>query len=135
MALTSSLESDREYFVGFARDINLGSSEDDNTLFYLYDAVTGELIISNGGSSENQKATTFKNIRVGVGVDDYNVEQAGTMFQGLIDDAQIWDVTLSQAEILRLGQQGSLFVVPEPSSLGLLALGGLLIGGRRRHGT
>ncbi|MBX2851216.1 MAG: PEP-CTERM sorting domain-containing protein [Phycisphaeraceae bacterium] len=125
------LEADREYFVAFARDVTLGSGEDDNSLFYLYDVLTGELIASNGGSSENQKATTFKNIRVGVGVDDYDVEQAGTMFQGLIDDAQIWDLTLSESDILGLAQQGSLFVVPEPTSLLLLGAGGLLLVRRR----
>jgi hypothetical protein len=103
------LDSDREYFVAFVRDVTLGSSNKDNTLFYLYDALTGELVVSNGGSSETQKATTFKNIRVGVEVDSYDVEQPDTMFQGLIDDAQIWDLALSEADILKLALNGSLF--------------------------
>ncbi|MFN3166679.1 MAG: sialate O-acetylesterase [Phycisphaeraceae bacterium] len=103
------LESDREYFVAFVRDVTIGSSNKDNTLFYLYDALTGELVVSNGGSSETQKATTFKNIRVGIGVDGYNAEQPGTRFQGLIDDAQIWDLALGEADIFTLAQNGSLF--------------------------
>ena len=112
------LESGREYFVAFARDVTLGSSEHDNTLFYVYDPLTDQITESNGGSSENQKSTQFRNIRVGVGVDAGNVEQAGTMFPGLIDDAQIWNVALTSDDLLSLGQQGQLGI-SETGPLGI----------------
>lgn len=127
------LEEGKEYFVAFARDVGLGSGNPDNSVFYLYDPLTDTLIASDGGGGDSQKATTFKNIRLGIGIDNYNVEQANTQFQGMIDDAQVWNLTLNEADILALARQGSLAApIPEPTSLTLLVLGAHLMWHRRR---
>ena len=55
-------------------------------------------------------------------------DPAGMSFNGLIDDVRIYDEPLTAAEILAARNA----VIPEPSSMGLLALTSLLFLRRRR---
>jgi hypothetical protein len=54
-------------------------------------------------------------------------DPAGMSFNGLIDDVRIYDEDLSEAAIM-----AAMNNVPEPSSMGLLALTGFLFLRRRR---
>ena len=68
-------------------------------------------------------------LHIGAGQDD----GANFFFSGNIDDVSIWDEALDQASIQDIKDNGvSNTAVPEPSSLGLLALTGLALIRRRR---
>lgn len=109
------LEEGKPYFIAYVRNHDLTPAGEpevaENTMFYLYDPQTGELLSNNGGRGERQKATTFKNTRVGIGMARGAwVEDSTTLFEGLIDDAQIWDLSLTADDILALALQGTLYV-------------------------
>ncbi len=126
------LDAEQEYFVAFVRDESVAGKGD--TVFHLYDPQTETLISSDGNADARQKATTFKNTRVGIGITNYDVENQATLFQGLIDDAQIWKYSLTDNDVLALARQSTLYVepVPEPATLTLLGIGGLMLVRRRR---
>jgi hypothetical protein len=54
------------------------------------------------------------------------------MWDGLMDDIAIWNEVLSDEDIVALSNGADPQNIPEPASMALLALGGLLIAGRRR---
>jgi hypothetical protein len=104
------VEEGKEVFVAFVRDHGLtppGEPEiPGNMMFYLYDPST-ETSMANDSQSR-QKATTFKNTRLGIGITPGtgNQEDPATQFNGLIDDVQIWDISLSEADLIKLATQG-----------------------------
>ena len=53
-------------------------------------------------------------------------------FSGNIDDVSIWNTALDEAAILNIKDNGVASAIPEPTSLGLLALGCLGLVRRRR---
>jgi len=65
---------------------------------------------------------------INLGADEVIFGSSGS-FDGLIDDVAIYDTALSLTELDDIRDNG----VPEPGSLALLGLGGLLIGTRRRR--
>jgi hypothetical protein len=54
------------------------------------------------------------------------------LFDGLIDDVALFDGVLSTSELATVRDQGAA-AIPEPGSLALLGLGGLLVASRRRR--
>ncbi|MGY8659621.1 MAG: PEP-CTERM sorting domain-containing protein, partial [Verrucomicrobiales bacterium] len=70
-----------------------------------------------------------ENLHIGSGADSGQA----FYFSGNIDDVSIWNEALDQASIQDIKDNGvSNTAVPEPSSLGLLALTGLALIRRRR---
>ena len=70
------------------------------------------LILDNGGSSD---------YRIDIGART----RKNNYFKGAIDDVRIYDRALSSEEV------GQLYTVPEPATMILLGLGGLLIRKRK----
>lgn len=68
-----------------------------------------------------------ESLHIGSGQDD----GANFFFSGNIDDVSIWDEALSEAAIQDI-RDNSITVIPEPTSLGFLALAGLGLARRRR---
>lgn len=97
-----------------------------------YDIANNDIVIyKNGEIVANGQDQTFSapsienldSLFVGIGA---NNNGGGEWLHGLIDDLRVYDGLLTQAEIQALA------LVPEPASLGLLGLGGLLALRRRR---
>lgn len=99
----------------------------DSVSFYIFPE-GGSLFLTNRTGTLTTQSTTSSQIgneTFGVG----NINQRKS-FDGAIDYIAVWDRALSQEEVLGL-------IIPEPSSVCLLAAGGLAIGAamrcRRRH--
>lgn len=86
---------------------------------YVDGAFEGELT----GLSLNTTAS-----QVGIGSASY--ESSRKPYNGLLDDAAVWDEALSAQEIADIANGAS---IPEPATLSLLAIGGLSVMIRRRR--
>lgn len=69
---------------------------------------------------------------------DRNLEIGGSSqfsedVTGLIDDIAIWNERLADSQIIALAAGAPVIPIPEPGSLALLGLGGLLVASRRRR--
>ena len=85
---------------------------------YVYDLANSTLYSSSWSCATLAAATTYP-VHIG------SRPGGGPYFAGIIDEVRIYDETLSEAQILAL--------VPEPTALALLALGGLGLLARRRR--
>jgi len=50
---------------------------------------------------------------------------------GMVATVAMWDHALSSAEVLAMGSASTTLVIPEPATMAILALGGLLIGRKK----
>jgi hypothetical protein len=84
----------------------------------------------DGANDTNSLTALDSNgIVLGSGNADPAVVNNQEEFEGLIDALQLYDVALGEDEVLSLYES---FLVPEPSTLALVALGALALVGRRR---
>lgn len=103
-----------------------------------YDAATNTKSFYVDGSLANTKNTgalyspngtvESENLHIGSGADS----GGAFFFSGNIDDVSIWNTALDEATILNIKDNGVTSAIPEPTSLGLLALGCLALVRRRR---
>ena len=80
------------------------------------------LIYSPNGTVQSE------DLHIGSGADS----GGAFFFSGNIDDVSIWDTVLSREAIVNIKDNGVASAIPEPTSLGLLALGCLALVRRRR---
>jgi hypothetical protein len=88
----------------------------------LADSKDAGALYSPNGTVESE------NLHIGSGADT----GGAFFFSGNIDDVSIWDTALDEAAILNIKNNGVASSIPEPTSLGLLALGCLGLVRRRR---
>jgi len=114
---------------GFDGDVNV-LDDQWNNIVVTWDDVTGVSNIYVNGALDATNGSLGVNTSVAGNVWIGNAEvftaaqQETRQFKGLIDDVRIYDYALSQSEVSAL--------IPEPTSLGLLALGLLGVGVCRR---
>ena len=94
--------------------------------------INGALAASETAAAQYSPNGTveFEGLHIGSGADDGN----SFFFGGNIDDVAIWDEALDQATIQLIKDNGvaAVAAIPEPTSLGLIALAGLSLLARRR---
>ena len=96
---------------------------------YVGDSTSREIWIDGVEvDTDTSVGTAVFNGNFEIGGDD----RFGEYVTGLYDDIAVWNEKLSDADIAALFAGASPLVVPEPSSLALIGLGGLLIARRRR---
>ena len=123
------------HYGGWGNDLNNGGiviPGEWTHLAWQYDG-TDKVIYINGVETLRGAGGTMdnsQNLPVIIGGHGRDAaDPAGQSFNGLIDDVRIYDEPLSSAQIM---DAMNAVAVPEPSSMGLLALTGLLFLRRRR---
>lgn len=121
------------HYGGWGNDLNNGgivTPGEWTHLAFQYDGVD-KVIYVNGVETLRGAGGTLGSEALPVIIGGHGrdaADPAGMSFNGLIDDVRIYDEPLTAAEILAARNA----VIPEPSSMGLLALTGLLFLRRRR---
>jgi hypothetical protein len=120
------------HYGGWGNDLNNGgivTPGEWTHLTFQYDG-TDKVIYFNGVETLRDAGGTLGSEALAVIIGGHGrdaADPAGMSFNGLIDDVRIYDEDLSEAAIM-----AAMNNVPEPSSMGLLALTGFLFLRRRR---
>lgn len=86
--------------------------------------IDGGLAVSGSGSGPGDRS--------GIPTIGDNPEANNRNWNGLIDELAFWNRTLTTDEVAQLYNNGSGMAIPEPATMGLLALSGLALLRRRR---